>query len=138
MRTGNAIEAKGRAEEGLTLLETVLALTVFVVAITSLFGTLQKINENSNTFARDRLIQYGLESILTEAKHLPVQEMTLERRDEELGVTYRTTVENLALSNVDGDPLEDLYTLRAEAIFEDSYGEQTEVAEIYIYKEEDR
>jgi hypothetical protein len=125
---------------GYALLDVILAVTVFAFWGAGLVTLLQKISDTSNSYSFDRLVQYQLESLLTEMKHRPVEEMTVERLDEALGVTFRTTVEPLNLANIDGDGLEDLYQLTATATFQDAGGEQVETARIYIHQpvEEDR
>lgn len=129
---------RSAAIKAFSLLEIVIALTVFVIAISGLFAALQQIGMNSAAFAQDRGIQYGLEAILTEAKHLPVEEMSFERMDEAQGVRYTVTAEPASLANIDGEALDDLYLLRAMADFEGMGGGiQTEVAEIYVYKPEE-
>lgn len=128
-----------RSLGGYALLDVILAVTVFAFWGVGLITLLQKISDTSNSYSRDRLIQYQLESILTEMKHRPVEEMTMERLDEDLNVTYRTTVEPLNLANIDGETLENLYQLTATATFMDSGGEQVETARLTIYQpEEDR
>lgn len=119
---------------GYALLDAILAVTVFAFWGAGLVALLQKVSDTSNSYARDRLIQYQLESLLTEMKHRPVEEMTVERFDEAMDVTFRTTVEPLSLANVDGDALEDLYQLTATATFMDSGGEQVETARIFIHQ----
>ena len=127
-----------RGREGYALFDVVLAVTVFALAVTGLVVQLGQIAQGSNAYAKDRLIQYGLEAMLTEAKHKPVQEMGGEFLDETLGVTYSTTVEELNVANVDGEALEDMYLLKVTATFDADGVEQTETAEIYVYQPEER
>ena len=123
---------------GYALLDVVLAVAVFALVGTALIRSLHQIKSNSNHAHFDRMVQYGLESILTEAKHRPVREMPSEVLDEALGVTYATTVERLEVANGDGNALRDLYVLKATATFLDEGGEQVEEAEIYVYQPETR
>lgn len=127
-----------RTSGAYALLDVILAVTVFAFWGAGLVALLQKISDTSNSYSRDRLIQYQLESLLTEMKHRPVEEMTVERLDEALEVTFRTTVEPLSLANIDGDALEDLYQLTATATFQDSGGEQVETARIFIHQPQER
>jgi len=126
--------SRSSRRRGYALLDVILAVTVFAFWGAGLVTLLQKISDTSNSYSRDRLIQYQLESLLTEMKHRPVEEMTVERRDEALDVTFRTTVEPLNLANIDGDGLDDLYQLTATATFMDTGGEQVETARIYIHQ----
>lgn len=115
-----------------------LALTIFAFSVTSLVVLLQRTVDTSASFARDRLIQSGIDSFLTETKRKPVREMSSEYTDELLEVTYRAEVLPLELSNADGQSLEDLYQLVVTAEFEDDGGPQQEVAELIIYQPEKR
>ena len=135
-----AIGSRGRSRvRGYALLDVILAVTVFAFWGVGLITLLQKISDTSNSYSRDRLIQYQLESLLTEMKHRPIDEMVVERYDEALEVTFATILEPSTLANIDGEALEDLYDLVATATFTDSGGEQTETARLTIYQpEEDR
>ncbi len=131
--------SRRRSVAGYALLDVILAVTVFAFWGVGLVTLLQKISDTSNSYSRDRLIQYQLESLLTEMKHRPVEEMNTERFDEAMEVTFRTVVEPLNLANLAGDGLEDLYEITATATFNDAGGEQVETARLTIYQpEEDR
>lgn len=121
---------------GYALLDVVLALAIFSIAVTALVVLMQKNIDTSASFARDRLIQNGIDSFLTETKRKPVKEMNGEYFDEGLDVNFRAEVESLELANVDGAGLKDLYKLTVTAEFEDEGGPQEEVAELYIYQPE--
>lgn len=139
MRLSFSKSSRAGSPRGYALLDVILAVTVFAFWGVGLITLLQKISDTSNSYSRDRLIQYQLESLLTEMKHLPVDEMATERYDEALDVTFTTVVETLNLANLEGETLEDLYELTATATFNDSGGEQTESARLTIYQpEEDR
>lgn len=128
----------GASTAGYALFDVVLAVTVFALAVTGLVVQLGQIAQGSNAYSKDRLVQYGLEAMLTEAKHKPVQEMSGDFVDENLGVTYSTTVEELNVANADGENLEDMYLLKVTATFESDGVEQVETAEIYVYQPEER
>jgi len=123
---------------GYALLDVILAVAIFAIAVTGLVGFIQRIGETSSAFARDRQIQYGIEAAVAEAKSKPVSEMTSEVYDELLDVTYSTTVESLELDNGEGAALKDVYTLTVTASFLDDGGEQTETAELFIHQPERR
>lgn len=132
-----AKSATRRTCRGYALLDVALALTIFALTVTSLAVLLQRIVDTSGSFARDRLIQGKIQSLITEAKFKPVQDMNSEIRDESLDATFRTFVEPLNLSNVDGEGLEDLYQLTVIAQFEDEGGSQEEVTQLYLYLPEE-
>ena len=125
---------RNRTRSGYALLDVVLATAVFALWGTGLVALLQNISETSGGYSRDRLIQYQLESLITEARHKPIQEVTGEFTDEDLVVTFTTTLEPLEFGNVDGDPLEDLYRLTVTAIWEEGAEPQSEIAEVFLHK----
>lgn len=130
-------QGKGRAKRataGYALLDVVVALTVFSIWGVSLMSLLREISIQSESYARDRLIQYQLQSFITEARHKPIVEIPGEYLDENLNVTFTTTAEELQLANVNGNGLTDLYTVKVTAQFTENGEPQTETAEVYIYK----
>ncbi|MAS97146.1 MAG: hypothetical protein CMO55_28480 [Verrucomicrobiales bacterium] len=124
-------------QSGYALLDVVLAVALFAITVTGLVQVLQRVNETSSAFARDRLIQQRIESLLAEKRRLGIQEMTSEFRDERMDVTYRTYVEDWEVENGDGAELANLYRLTVEAAFIDDGGEQLEKADLILYKPED-
>ncbi len=125
-------------QRGYALLDVILAVAVFALVGTALIRSLSQVQEDSTYGRFDRLIQYGLEAVLTEAKHKPVREMQSEIYDETLDVTYATTVEQLEVATSEGNALRDLYKLTATATFMNDGGEQVETAEIYVYQPDTR
>lgn len=121
---------------GYALLDVVLAVTLFSIAVTGLVKVMQGINTTSGEFARDRMIQLQLESMLLEKKNLPVGEIVSEVYDPLLDATFRSYAEAFQVDNGEGEPLSDLYKLTVEAGFADSGGEQLEKAELIIYQPE--
>lgn len=125
-------------QSGYALLDVVLAVALFAITVTGLVQVLQRVNETSSAFARDRLIQQRIESLLAEKRRLSVREMTSEFRDEQMDVTYRTYVEAMEVDNGDGSDLTNLYRLTVEAMFFDDGGEQMEKADLILYKPEEQ
>jgi len=65
--------------------------------------------------------------------------MTATVRDEDLGVTYQTTVTPYQVDNGEGAELSDLYLVEVTGTFLDDGGEQVERAELIVHRpEEDR
>tara|TARA_R110002096_G_scaffold91625_22_gene207387 strand:- start:634 stop:1014 length:381 start_codon:yes stop_codon:yes gene_type:complete len=122
-----------RKDGGYILFEVIIAVTIFSLAIVGLMRVLDTSLNSANYFACDTAIRYGLQSILTEARHRDLGNMILVQRDEAMGVEYRTEVEPLQLASDSGGALSGLYILRATATYD---GEQ-EVAEVWIYEGED-
>jgi len=121
---------------GYALLDVVLAVALFGITATGLMRVMQRVSETSTGFSRDRYLQSQIEGLLSEKRKLEVDAMASEAVDELTGITFRTYVEPLEVDNGEGKELTDLYKLTAEGVFLDDGGEQTERAEIIIYKPE--
>lgn len=122
---------------GYALLDVVLAVAIFAIAVTGLIQVLRGIGETSEGFARDRYVQQQLEALLAEKRRMKLDAMASETLDELSGIRFRTYVEAWQIDNGEGDELADLYKLTAEAVFQDDGGEQTEKAELIIHVEEE-
>jgi len=116
------------------LLDVVLAVTVFAIAVSGILVVINRITETSGLYARDMQVQYGMDAMLVEARHRPVEEMAFERDDSHLGVLYRTEIEPLNQVNADGDSLEGLYLLKVSAIFQYGDEDETDTAEVIVYR----
>lgn len=127
---------RSAAQPGYVLMEVLVALTIFSLAVVGMTRALNTTVDVSNQFAFDSAVRLGLEAILTESRNRDLEAMVMEVQDENLGVTYRTEVEGLILENTDGAALTDLYVLRATASWERGNLQDQEVAEIWIYRPE--
>lgn len=122
---------------GYALLDVVLGVTIFAIAVTGLIQVMRGIGDTSAGFARDRYVQQQLEALLAEKRRMKIDAMASESLDELSGIRFRTYVEAWQIDNGEGDELTDLYKLTAEAVFQDDGGEQTEKAELIIHAEEE-
>ncbi|MEM7009928.1 MAG: hypothetical protein AAF585_00465 [Verrucomicrobiota bacterium] len=129
--------ANRQLQKGYVLFEVLIAITVFAVSFAGLIKALGMTIEVSNQIAFNRHLRYGLESILTEARHRDVEDMAMEYVDEALGVVYRTTVEELQFSNSDGEALSDLYSLTATVTYETDANEILRSAEVWVYENQE-
>lgn len=112
----------------------VLAVALFAITVTGLLRVFQGINDTSSSFARDRFIQQQLEALLAEKRRVEIEAVPYEAVDPLSGITFRTYLAPLQLDNGEGDTLNDLYLLTAEAAFLDDGGEQIEKAELIIHR----
>lgn len=129
---------RARFSPGYALLDVVLAVAVFALAVTGYVGVMQSINQTSTDYARDRYAQQRLASLLEQTRQRPLRSMTTETQDPLTGATFRTNVEPWQVENGQGTPLADLYLLTAEALFEGSDPEDAERASIVIHVPRDR
>lgn len=120
--------------KGFALLDVVLAVAIFAISVTGLIGILQRMNETSSAFARDRLIQSRLESLLSETKRLEPSAMTTEVYDPTFDLTFRTYAQPFEVDNGEGSELADLYQLTAEVEFLDEGGPQLERVSVLVHK----
>ncbi len=118
---------------GFALLDVVLAVAVFAISVTGLISILQRMNETSSAFARDRLIQSRLESLLSETRRLEPSAMTSEVYDPTFDLTFRTYAQPFNVDNGEGAELGDLYQLTAEVEFLDEGGPQMERVSVLVH-----
>ena len=121
---------------GIALLDALLAVFVFALAVTGIVTWMGQIGDNSNSLGKERLVQHGLSGILAEAKVRDLADMNFEYNDQLLGVVYRTSVEPVQLTTTEGETREDMYVLRATADYAEGALGLTRAAEIYVYKPE--
>jgi type II secretory pathway component PulJ len=120
---------------GYVLLEIIIALTVFAVSVAGLASVLHSSLDSSNLLRRQAAVRRGLEAILVEAKAKPKrEEMPMNYRDDDLGVEYRTEVEELKWVNRRGMPVKGLYVLRAIAKDSRVSKPLNDSAEVYVYR----
>lgn len=119
---------------GYALLDVVLAVALFGITVTGLISVMQRINETSTEFSRDRLIQDRLASLLAQTRGFSPSAMTTEVYDSDLDITFRTYAEVYEVENGEGAALPDLYLLTAEAAYRDDWGDQIEKAVLIIHQ----
>ncbi len=102
--------------QGYILLELVIALTIFAIAVLGLARSLNTALEVANALNRENAIRIGLRSFLEEARRKQTTaEMAMTATDERLGCTYTSTIDEAGLQNSEGKNLADLYKLTAQA-----------------------
>jgi hypothetical protein len=142
MRTPATVHPTSRrpVAAGYVLLEIIIALTVFAVAVGGLTSVLHASLDSANTLRRSASIRRGLEALLIEARQKPKrEEMALTATDPALGMEYRSTLEEMKWINRRGQPVRGLYILRVEArdLRATAAGgsiEPADVAEVYVYR----
>ncbi|MFT5466512.1 MAG: type II secretory pathway pseudopilin PulG [Verrucomicrobiales bacterium] len=121
---------------GYILFEVLIAITIFAIAFAGLVKALGQTINASNDLAIQRQLRFGLESILTEARHQDLENMGIEYVDDRLGVTYRTSVDQLQLANTDGQALTGMYALKATVSDNANANLILRKAEVWIYEDE--
>jgi hypothetical protein len=117
------------------LLEIIIALTVFAVAVAGLASLLHSSLDSANRLRRQASVRRGLESILVEAKAKPKrEEMLINYKDEGLGIDYTSELEELKWVNRRGMPVKGLYILRAVAKDLRAANPLNDSAEVYVFR----
>lgn len=123
-----------RRRSGYLLLELILALTIFSLAVVGLARSLNLAIQTSAILNRENDIRLGLRSFLEEVRRKPVGDMATSYTDERLGITFQSEVDELTLKDRNGTVLKDLYKLRAFATYEVGAEQREESVEMWIYK----
>jgi hypothetical protein len=119
---------------GYLLLELILALTLFSLAVTGLARALQVGIQTASILSRENDIRIGLRSFLEEVRRKPLNEMAQTLADERLGVTYQSEVEELSIEGRNGNVLRDLHKITAFAAYTIGAEERRESVEMWVYK----
>ena len=123
----------GQTARGFALLDVVLAVAIFAISVTGLIQILQQMNDTSSAFAKDRMIQSRLESLLSQTKRLDLSSMTSEVYDPDFDLTFRTYAEPFEIDNGEGSELADLYQLTAEVEYFDEGGSQLKRVSLIVH-----
>jgi prepilin-type N-terminal cleavage/methylation domain-containing protein len=129
---------KRSPQRGFTLLETILALMIFSIAVVSLVGAINGMGNASTEARRTREVQAQLETLILEiTRHVP-QEIVAGQRSYEKstnrdGVEYRIAMAAVELTNQDGQPLQGIYSVKAEAHWTDGGHKEALNAETMLF-----
>lgn len=129
--------ARGRS--GFTLLEVMLALMVFSIAVVSLVAAINGVGNASTESRVFREVESRLESLLTEVTRTPkdpsaaAADRTLEKAVKENGVEYHLKKDPVEIANKDGQVLPDMFTVKATARWKEGGHDQELNAETIVY-----
>ncbi len=123
------------SKRGYILLELIIALTIFAIAVVGLAKALNTTLEVGNIMNRDYAVRVGLQSFVEEVKRKSVTDMATTAADERLGVTYTSTVEPLSITVPrSGAQLSDVYRLKATAVYTVGSEQRDETIELWFYQ----
>lgn len=124
-----------RAKHGYILLELIIALTIFAIAVVGLAKSLNTTLEVGNIMNRDYAVRIGLQSFVEEVKRKAISDMATTATDERLGATYTSTVDSLSLTVPrSGAQLADCYRLTATAVYTVGSEQRDETIELWLYQ----
>jgi len=101
---------------GYLLLETVLALSIFVVAVVGLVQTLNAALDADYEQRRQTIVRVTMQNLLDAGKVLPRGEIEVETEPDAFGIVYQRSMEEAAVRLRDGTELNGLIRLKVEAI----------------------
>ncbi len=116
---------------GFTLLETLLALMVFSLAVVALVEAVNQLGNTTLHRRREASVQERMRSLLLEHTRLP--NMPEEAKVQEGDVTYTARRVPMELCNKDGLPRPDLFEIRVTAEWHEGRVLQTATAETWLY-----
>ncbi|WP_395738667.1 prepilin-type N-terminal cleavage/methylation domain-containing protein [Prosthecobacter sp.] len=123
-----------RRSAGYILLELVLALTIFSIAVLGLAKCLNQALETANLLRRDQIIRIGMRNFFEELRNKPLAKMSTTFTDTTYGITYTSTTEALSLKTTSGGVLSDMYKLSIHATSSFDGVEQEDKLDVYVYK----
>jgi type II secretory pathway pseudopilin PulG len=116
------------------LLELILALTLFSLAVLGLARSLQMSIQTASIINRDHDVRLALRGFLEEVRRKPLAEMTQSYLDPRLNLTLQSSLTPLQLRDRNGAVLNNLYTLRVATTYEVGTEQREEFLEVFVYK----
>lgn len=127
--------ARSRGGGGYILLEAVLALMIFAIAITGLVRALNSTLDVTNAFERDAMARQALRSFAAEVQvETDIRSMNREEFDEVRDIRFTSEVEQLPLASEGRRPLSNMYELTVTATYNTASGERQEVLQVYLHR----
>jgi prepilin-type N-terminal cleavage/methylation domain-containing protein len=114
-----------------TLLETLLALMIFSIAVVALVEAVNQLGKDTLHRRREATVHERVRSLLVEHSRLP--NAPEEAKTEEDGVSYLIRRKRLDLKNREGMPINDLFEVRVTAEWLEGREPQTLSAETWVY-----
>ena len=114
-----------------TLLETLLALMIFSIAVVALVEAVNQLGRDTLHRRREAAVQERIRSLLVERTRLPAP--PAEAKIQEDDVTHTIRRVKLELKNRDGLPLNDLFEVQVTAEWLEGREPQTVSAETWVY-----
>lgn len=124
---------------GFTLLEVLLAVLIFSLAVVSLVEAVNATGRTALLGRRERMVQARLDALLLEATRAPDfmdkvgQGQSQEDKVTEGDVTYTTRIQRLDLTNEESQPLTDLFEVTVTARWREGRDEQAVQAATWTF-----
>ena len=118
---------------GFTLLETLLALIVFSMAVVALVEAVHQLGKQTLLRRREASVQERLRSLLLEQTRTPVPNPKEEIKLKEGDTTYTIRRTKLELSDRDGQAVQGLFEIRVTAEWLEGREVQQATAETWVF-----
>jgi type II secretory pathway pseudopilin PulG len=100
---------------GYILLELIIALSIFSMAVVGLSMALNNTLQTANMLNKDYAVRLAMRSFLEEIKRKPLADMATSLENPQLDLVLTSTVEPLEIRSKEGRAVEDIYTLTVRA-----------------------
>ncbi|HEY1053166.1 MAG TPA: prepilin-type N-terminal cleavage/methylation domain-containing protein [Prosthecobacter sp.] len=122
-----------RAPRAFTLLETLLALMIFSMAVVSLVEAVNQLGLTTVHQRRESQVQERMRSLLTERTRLPLQQEEGDTKVQEGDTTYIVRHQKLQLQNKEGQPVEGLFEVTVTAQWMEGREPQQTSVDTWLY-----
>ena len=134
-RRSQPCPCRHRRSHGYILLELLLALIIFMIAVAGMAGSLRMAMQTANILSRENDVRIGMRSFLEEVRRKPLTEMNQSFTDPRLGITFTSqTEETRDIKDRNGTILRNLYKLRVATTYEAGGEMREEAVEAFVYK----
>lgn len=123
-----------RSGSGYILLELVIALSIFSIAVLGLARSLNNTIEAANILNKDYAVRLAMRSFLEETRRKPLPEMTSTFKEERLDLTLTSSVKPVEGLRFGNNPLSDLHELKVTADYTAGGKPQQEVIRVWVYQ----
>ena len=120
-----------KTRHAFTLLETLLALMVFSVAVVSLVEAINQLGGHTLLRRHEAAVQERMRSLLVEHTRMPDAPAEVTLKESEVTYTVKHTL--LELKNRDGQMVQGLFEVRVTAAWQDGQVPQQASAETWVY-----
>ena len=119
--------------QAFTLLETLLALIVFSMAVVALVEAVHQLGQQALLRRHEAAVQERIRSLLLEQTRLPMPNPLEEVKIKEGDTTFTVKYTPLELSDRDGQPVKGLFEVRVTAEWLEGSVTQQATAETWVY-----
>lgn len=119
--------------QGIVLLELILALTIFSLVIVALARSLQSAVQAATVQQQEQAAQEQMRSLLEWVRIDPKDPTRMKAVELENKITLTPSLLPLELENKEGEKLQNLYTLKIEALFPSATTNLTRSIQMTVY-----